>query len=369
MGAVLLFCAVFPSAQAGNAPSLRSLIEETFDAKLSHKAFFEEDDAGSSVCDWIALAMGRYGIVYENSERKYYYDAPLTQYADAAEKYLREFYESSGVSSGVKLTDYFRTAIALTALGRDVSDIIRAASLNNPKSVSKLAVLTVSYGLVCLELTGVEEDEETVHTRREFIERLVSLRHDDGGWSLTPGESDVDVTSMVLQGLAPFYRKGSFGVEPVVEKALAFLSTRQRSSGDFVSYGTFNAESTAQVIVALTQLGIDVLSDSRFIKENGNALDGLLLYRLEDGSFTHSFTSDPENTSAVPGSYNYLATDQAAYALVALWRQQAGLRPLYDMCPDITGISKNTSDTIINRMIELIRMIVLSIASKFSFIK
>ena len=44
------------------------------------------------------------------------------------------------------------------------------------------------------------------------------------------------------------------------------MSKKQLSTGAFDSWGTMNCESTAQAIVALTALGIDVNSDSRFIK-------------------------------------------------------------------------------------------------------
>ena len=40
-------------------------------------------------------------------------------------------------------------------------------------------------------------------------------------------------------------------------------------------------------------------------------------------------------TNGKAKAYNVMATDQAAYALVALWRLKSGLRGLYDMRPDL----------------------------------
>jgi len=361
LGAVLLFCSLFSVSYAeSDSNALRGYINSVFSAKLNYFYFFNEEDAGTTTCDWIAFSMARYSAVYSDGERSFYFDAPLSEYAEAAEKNLRDFYENTGITASAKLTEYFRTSIVLTALGKDVSDIVKAATLYNSASLSRLAVLTLAYSLIALNMTDISEDGNCVHTKADYVDRLLSLRHDDGGWSLSAmmgGGSDVDVTSMVLQALAPYYKEGRADVVSAVDEALDFLSKRQRGSGDFVSYGIFNTESTAQVIVALTELGIDVLSDPRFIKDGATPLDGLLLYRLSDGSFMHSFTFDSDNSSVIPGTYNYLATDQASYALVALWRQQAGLNSLYNMRPD-TPFSKKEARDIISSVLEFLQRII-----------
>lgn len=52
----------------------------------------------------------------------------------------------------------------------------------------------------------------------------------------------------------------------------------QSSDGGFTSWGSANAESVAQVIVACTALGIDPDTDSRFVKDGGSAVDALLTF-------------------------------------------------------------------------------------------
>ncbi|MCH5197391.1 MAG: terpene cyclase/mutase family protein [Oscillospiraceae bacterium] len=369
LGTVLLFCCVFSVSYAqNNSSQLQDYINSTLDARFSHTDFFDESEVGSTMCDWIAFAMGRYAIVYNDGKREVFCSVQTDEYADAAEKYLRDFYETSGVKTSVKLTEYFRTAITLTALGRDVSDIIKAVTLNNPVSLSRLAVMTLSYALIALEISDIKPDEGSVHTEQEFIDRLISLQLDDGGWSLTPllaGSSDVDVTAITLQALAPFFRAGNKDAVSAVDKALVFLSSRQRSSGDFASYGVFNAESTSQVLVALTELGINFYSDERFIKDGNTVLDGLLLYRLSDGSFTHAFTKDDQNASAVPGAYNYLATDQAAYALVSCWRQQTELNSLYNMRVDVSDFADVDIVSVLSSLRELLFRLVYILFSEF----
>ncbi|MBQ9899314.1 MAG: DUF4430 domain-containing protein, partial [Ruminococcus sp.] len=104
-----------------------------------------------------------------------------------------------------------------------------------------------------------------------------------------------------------------------VDRALDMLSSRQLDTGDFSSYGTDNPESTAQVIVALASLGIDPMTDSRFIKGDSTLLSGLSRYRRDDGSFSHT----------VSGDYNHNATSQVFYSLIAYMRQQNGMAPFY----------------------------------------
>ena len=46
------------------------------------------------------------------------------------------------------------------------------------------------------------------------------------------------------------------------------MSNAQNENGGFASWGSVNSESCAQVLVALTSLGIDPTNDERFIKNH-----------------------------------------------------------------------------------------------------
>jgi hypothetical protein len=348
LGAVLLLFCFLPAAQAKtDADALQSVIEAAFSARRAHTAngkkllsdaAFLESCCGAGLGDWAAFAMARYGVRTADGETQYGYDEDYAVYADALERKLNAFYAGAGITASVKLTEYYRMAIALAALGRDAGDIVLAATLNNPVSLKRLSVITTAYALLAMAAQNVSVPEAPAHTPAEFIQRLFELQHDDGGWSLTPAlnaASDVDVTCMALTALAPCMLSGNKTYTRKIGDALDFLSRSQSAAGDFGSYGVKNAESTAQVLTALTALGADPLTDERFVKNGHTVVDGLLLYRLKDGSFTHTYTKDPENDAYVPGGYNYLATDQAAYALVSLWRRQNGLNALYNMTPDV----------------------------------
>src|SRR5699024_11026485 len=135
----------------------------------------------------------------------------------------------------------------------------------------------------------------------------------DGGFALSGEETDPDMTGMAIQALAPYYNTEEVftyetrfenetvqkTVRTVVDEALAILSELQLSDGGFSSWDTANAESTAQVIVALTSLGIDPLEDERFIKNGNTVLDGILRFYMDDGGFIHAESYDPENPTAL----------------------------------------------------------------------
>lgn len=94
------------------------------------------------------------------------------------------------------------------------------------------------------------------------------------------------MTAMALTSLSPYLENRD--VQAAVERALTCLSRVQQDNGGFMSWGTVNSESCAQVIVALTSLGIDPAADSRFIKNGASPLDGLCAFACAGGGFRHS---------------------------------------------------------------------------------
>jgi hypothetical protein len=108
----------------------------------------------------------------------------------------------------------------------------------------------------------------------------------------------------------------------------------QNADGSFSTDGTPCCESTAQVVVALTALGIS-LTDARFVKGSSSPLDALLTFQQSDGSFRH----------VKSGSGNDLmATEQGYYALVAAQRASQGKPSLYTMT-DRTPLISATAST------------------------
>ena len=373
LGAVLLLFVFLPPVNA--AESLDTYISSAFAGRRLHAAkgerllsdaAFLENCAGTGSGDWAAFAMARYCLVDGKGKTLYYYEEDYAAYRAALETKLAAFYETAGVTAATKLTEYFRMGLALTALGGDCADIIAAATVLNPTALTRQSIITLDYALIALEALRLPVPKDAKHTPQDYVDRILALQMEDGGWSLTSmlgGAADVDVTAMTLTALGPYYRAGDKAVTAAAEKALTLLSNRQSKNGDYATYGLFNCESTAQVLTALTSLGLDPFSDARFIKNGRTVLDGLLQYRLPDGSFTHAYTQDPENGAAEAGAYNYLATDQAAYALVSLWRQQQGQNALYNLRPDV----KTDFVSFVQRLADAIGTLLARIKAVFRF--
>ena len=204
-------------------------------------------------------------------------------------------------------------------------------------SVGAQGIMSFVFGLHLLnnglELSGC--------TAEETIRSLLSMQLSDGGWALSGDHGDVDVTSMTLQSLIPYIKRdGIYPCAPVIsadlssevtaaaEHATSFLASRQNDDAGFSSYGAANAESSAQVLVTLSALGIDACTDPRFVKNGRTVLDAITDYRLSDGSFAH----------VAGGDSNANATQQVCYACVAYLRFRGGQPPLYDL----DAVRKNT---------------------------
>ena len=226
-----------------------------------------------------------------------------------------------------KCTDTVRVILALTALGADVTNVGGCnllEGLTEMDYVKKQGNNGPVWALIAFDSggyaipTGAEPEQQV--TRERLIDHILSAQCTDGGWSLAGSASDLDVTAMTLQALAPYTEDER--VSGAVERGLTYLSQAQGEDGGFVAYGVSTSETCAQVIVALTALGIDPAKDERFIKNGKTVVDKLCDFAVEGGGFCHiteSFKRDG------------VATEQGYYALTAYQRLLAGESSLYDM--------------------------------------
>ncbi|MBR2405792.1 MAG: DUF4430 domain-containing protein [Clostridia bacterium] len=241
--------------------------------------------------EWYALALCQYGE-YDLSA----YEAALTAY----------------VSENTVHAASSRQKYALTLVACGSTHPYIGTVLND--SIGKQGLMSWVFGLHLLN-NGYTAAEHTVDS---VTKRLLSLQHEDGGWSVTGNYGDTDATAMAVQALAPQY-KSHADVAAAIDRALVFLSGKQNPEGDYASYGVANPESTAQVLVALAALGVDGLVDERFIKNGNTLLEGICRYRLSDGSFSHT----------LGGAYNPTATVQVFFAMVAHRRLLENNAPIY----------------------------------------
>lgn len=292
---------------------------------------------GSIGGEWMALGLARSGRTVPGG----YYDAVV--------KYVKDNIDSNGRLDKNKATENARIILALTAIGKDVTNVDGhdlLAGLNEMSYLSKQGINGAIFTLIALDSHSYTPAGDV--TRDKLVQVILDAQiSSDGGWSLDGKNADVDMTAMAIQALAAYYKSNS-SAKKAVDKGLSWLSSVQQNDGGFTSWGAANSESCAQVIVALTALGIDPAKDSRFIKNGVSVLDALCSFAVNGGGFKHLATE----TSA-----NGMATEQGFYALVAYYRLLNGQTSLYDMTDvklegvkaeepvDDTDKSDDTADT------------------------
>ncbi|MCY9656425.1 DUF4430 domain-containing protein [Paenibacillus chondroitinus] len=276
---------------------------------------------GTGDGDWSVLSLARANYSVPEGYYQFYYNN--------VEQEVKELMaENSGVLDKSKGTEHSRAILGLTSIGknpREVAGYDLTQALSDYDYVIKQGINGPIFALIAfdtkkLNIPVVPAGKNQV-TRKNLIDYILEKEvskgtANAGGWALIPGKADVDITSMALQSLAPYYSTRP-DVKSAGERAIAWLAKTQGSDGGFGE----SSESIAQVITALTALGIDPNTDERFIKNGKSALDALMSFAAEDGGFKHI------KSGAVDG----MATDQGTYALVAYDRFVNGNNRLYDM--------------------------------------
>lgn len=247
-----------------------------------------------------------------------------TYYANA-EAYIKA---CKGVLHKRKYTEYARVVLAMTAIGKDPTNVAGydlTAPLNDYEKTVWQGINGPVWALIALD-----SGNYACTVRQKYIDYILEQELTQGGWALSGEDTDADMTGMTLQALAKYQSQPK--VKAATDRALSWLSENQNKDGGFSTYEEATCESTAQVIVALCELGIDV-GDSRFVKQGKSAMDALLTYSVKGKGFAH-----------IPGGEtDGMATEQAFYALVAAQRAKAGESSLYrmksgaDVFSDIAG--------------------------------
>lgn len=275
--------------------------------------------------DWNALVLGRNGNTVPSA------------YGESILKFVKSQSDEAALKEALGYpTSIERMVLGLTASGYDATSV---AGYNLIKAIytsdlDAQGINALAYALLAYDCAPYEVPQEAgVNTREQIIGRILEQELDDGGWGYSAiWGSDVDLTAMVIQALAPYYTAQT-NVQEAVDKGLHYLSTQQDENGGYIAWGSDTCESTAQVICALTSLGIDPAEEADFIKANGNLLSHLgEFYDKESGAFKH----DSSN------GINTMATQQAAYALLSYDRFLANKNSLYNMSDvlSIYGLEK-----------------------------
>lgn len=232
------------------------------------------------------------------------------------------------------LTLLLTLVLVIPAYGQETLDALAAAQGCTAETLLQSDKLTAGDSVsdwvaIAVSRAGTEGDTSAY---RKALERYVTRMYREQGGLDRLRATEWQRTA--LTALAPYQNStvtytGTSGesvtIREVVRRALAWLSDQQTAEGDFISWDAANLESTAQVIIALCSLGVDPATDARFVKNGISAVDGLMRYRLDDGTFRHILTDGSD----------VMATEQALLAQEAMERLSAARRSLYDFREEI----------------------------------
>ena len=295
---------------------------------------------GSTYGEWAVLAEAR-----GNVSASVWYD----KYLSNMEKTVASMNgKLDTTSTQSKHTEYSRVILALTSLGEDatqftgsngtVYNLVEPLFEKNGSTyrVSEQGNNGTAFALIALDSGNYYDNATGTAAHSAWVNSLLGAQISDGSWGIDADSpsSNVDMTAMVVQALAPYYSTNTT-VKAAIDKALEWLSDEYRTTGDYDS-----SESAAQVIVALSAMNIDAKTDSRFQYNGISVLSNLLSYADET---TGGFRHDKSSGSTV----NQMASEQAAYALVAYDRYVNGSKRLYDMS-DVTKREDADAQGVIN---------------------
>ena len=306
-----------------------AIYEEYLNNVLEYvKAETYNPSLGSTYGEWAVLAEAR-----GNVSASVWYDKYLSNIAKSVASMNGKL---DPTSTQTKHTEYSRVILALTALGEDATKFTGSNSTvynlveplfeknGSTYRVSEQGNNGTAFALIALDSGNYYDNATGTTARNAWIKSLCDAQINNGAWGIDadfPG-SNVDMTAMVVQALAP-YCSTNATVKAAVDKAVEWLSAEYQKTGDYGS-----SESAAQVIVALSALGIDAKTDSRFQHNGISVLSNFLSYADPNSK---GFLHDKQPNSTV----NQMASEQAAYTLVAYDRYVNGSKRLYDMS-DVT---------------------------------
>lgn len=264
--------------------------------------------------DWAVFGMLRAGKTLPASY--------LDSYYKAVETALKN---SGGILSPRKYTEFSRVVLALTAMGKDPSNVAGYDLLLPLTDFDKTVLQGTNgavYALLAFDAGSYEipmnPDAKTQATRQMYIDHILSREVPGGGWSIGTANAEADVTAMVLQAFAAYQDQPA--VKAATQRGIAWLSANQTKTGGFTTMSQETCESVSQLIIALCTLGVD-LSDSRFVKNGHSVMDNLMGFFVSGKGFAHT----------AGGEADAYATEQALLALAAVQRAANGESSLYSV--------------------------------------
>lgn len=254
--------------------------------------------------EWIILSLARADELSAAGKEAYYQNLENT---------VKEL-KSNKLDSYATTNE--RVILTLSAIGKNPADV---AGYNLLEPLADMSYITAQgQNAAIYALLAFDSKQYTIPTapagatqttREGLIQYLLGQELATGGWDWSATSADTDLTAMAIQALAPYYA-GNADVKAAVDRGLAVLSGMQNPDGSYASWGTTNSNSTAQVVLALTSMGINPDTDSRFVKNGYSALQSLGDYYIPGSGFGYTISDTTGNGYATVQVYEALVASK-----------------------------------------------------------
>jgi len=203
-------------------------------------------------------------------------------------------------------TSYAKHILTITASGYDpknfnginLVEVLKSSQLPSGKfkdtinGTNEVFINGHIWSMIALE--AIKEN----YDRNKAVLFLEKIQNKDGGFPLTiSGKSDIDITAMAITALS---MAGKNKNDKSISKALSFVKNNLKK----LPKENQTAETLAWIIQAAVSCGDDL---SKYVVNNKNIIDELLLYKDKSGGFKHIKN----------GKVDDIATNQVARALLS----------------------------------------------------
>lgn len=227
--------------------------------------------------------------------------------------------------------------------GKDATNLVKFIYDSNPGGIN-----FCTWGLIALDMGNYSTPYDANSTREKLLEKILNHEYGSDGFA-------VDMVAMLMQSIYPYRNDPIYGerVKDKLEHGLDLFQGHKTANKvepmgeDFIfnSWGVPNSESTAHVIIALCNMGIDPFTDYRFSRGTN---DNMIFNWVN--RFT---TNDHDGFGHTDNRYNGIGTEQGMYALQCYinFIENGGKKPYslwYDGVPFNFGRSDTAEEPIIS---------------------
>lgn len=191
-----------------------------------------------------------------------------------------------------------KTILAVRALGLEPTNFEGQDLIKKAYNDTTLNTLTAYvYALIAFDSADYSIPEDAVWTKAKLIDKITNMDSTGGGWNwagVTTDPADPDTTGMVLTALGK--HKSNPVVKSDINNAVSYIKAEETDNAGFISWGNENSNSTAQIVIGLSSIGVDPTS-AEFMKNNNNPVNHLFTYETSNGGYKYTMGSEEDSFS------------------------------------------------------------------------